>query len=112
MGALGGERAACGDEGETQYVPPARALVRPATLTGLAGQCVPLGLAVQIGDPGLGDLAVDGGVHLGLPVTRLDFLPPASPGSTAPVSRRADTTAVSLLTSGLPAAGGHAVLRG
>src|SRR5215472_10466786 len=77
VGALGGERAARGDDGKPEYVPPGRAPVRPAALAGGAGQRVMLALAVQAGDPVPGDLAVDcgvhllaveGGVHLGLPV--------------------------------------------
>jgi hypothetical protein len=59
---------------------------------------------VQVGDPGLHDLVVDGGVHHGLPVTRLDFLPPAW-RRPATVSRPADTVAVSLLTAELRSSG-------
>lgn len=37
-----------------------------AALAGSAGQRVLLGLAVQVSDPGLHDLVVNGGVHHGL----------------------------------------------
>ena len=93
MGALGGERAAHGDDGKPQYVPPGRALVRPAALAGGAGQRAMLGLAVQVGDPVTADLVADSGVHLlvvdsgahpGLPVIWLDFRCQLRAGFTAP----------------------------
>jgi len=84
---------ACGDDGEPQHATPALVLWRSAALAG-RGQRVLLGLAVQVGEPGLHDLVVNGRVHHGITVTRLDVLPPASPHP-ATVSHRADTAAVS-----------------
>ena len=104
VGGPGGEHAACGDDGEPEDATPGLALWRPAALAGSADQCVLLGLAVQVGDPGLHDLVVNGGVHHGLPVTQVDLLPSASPRREATVSHRADAAAVSLPTLGYPAA--------
>jgi CRP/FNR family transcriptional regulator, cyclic AMP receptor protein len=81
-------------------VTPGRVLVWPAALAGGAGERVPLGLTVQVGDSGLGDLVADGGVHHGLPVTWLDLSAASIARRTAVVSRPADTVAVSLLTAG------------
>jgi hypothetical protein len=62
----GGEYAAYGDDGEPEHATPGLVLWRSAALAGGAGQRVLLGLAVQVGDPGLHDLVVNGGVHHGL----------------------------------------------
>jgi hypothetical protein len=74
----------------------------PTALACGAGQRVTLGLAVHVGEAGLADL-VNGGVHHGLPLTQLDFLPSASPSRPATVSHGADIAAVSLLTPAPPA---------
>jgi hypothetical protein len=104
VGGPGGEHAACGDDGEPEHATAGLALWRPAALADSAGHRVLLGLAVQVGDAGLHDLIVNGGVHHGLPVTQVGLLPPASPRRKAAVSHRADSAAVSLPTPGYPAA--------
>src|SRR5580704_4945732 len=66
VGGPGGEHAAWSDDGEPEHATPGLALWRPTALAGSAGQRVLLGLAVQVGDPGLHDLVVNGVVHHGL----------------------------------------------
>ncbi len=62
----GGEHPARGDDGQPGHADPGLSLVRPAGLAGGAGERVLLSAAVQVGDPGLGDLVGEGGVHHGL----------------------------------------------
>ena len=52
---------------------PELGLVRPAALAGGTGQHIAPGLAVQVGDPVLGDLVAKLGVHHGLLMAWLDF---------------------------------------
>ena len=73
MSSLDGAQAAHSDGGEPGYAMPELGLVRPAALAGGTGQHVAPGLAVQVGDPVLGDLVAKLGVHHGLLMAWLDF---------------------------------------
>ena len=84
VGGPGGEHAASSNDGEPEHATAGLAVWRSAALTGSAGNRVLLGLAVQVGDPGLHDLIVNVGVHHGLPVTQGIFSRQPRPAARQP----------------------------
>jgi hypothetical protein len=68
VGTQHGEHAARGYDWEPGRGTSGLLLPRAAAFAVGAGYRVILNLLVDIGDPSLGDLVVEGGVHLGLPV--------------------------------------------
>ena len=84
VGGPGGEHAASSNDGEPEHATAGLAVWRSAALTGSAGNRVLLGLAVQVGDPGLHDLIVNVGVHHGLPVTQGIFSRQPRPAAKQP----------------------------
>jgi hypothetical protein len=65
-GVQKGKHAARGEGRACRHGIPGSVPARAASPAGGERQRVALGLVVQVGDPGLGDLVVDTGVHRGL----------------------------------------------